>query len=55
MINTNATRMLQNICTKFAHKLSVLIVNLDLVCWGTLSDNEITSYTINRNPKIQKL
>jgi hypothetical protein len=42
VVNSDTSWMLQNICTKFTYKLSVLIVDLNLVCRTSFCDYDIS-------------
>lgn len=49
VINTNTTRVLKNVSSKFAKELAILIVDLDLMSWRSFGDNKISRYSINSN------
>ena len=42
VVHRNASRMLQDVRTELAHKLTILVVDLNLVSWTAFGHNEVT-------------
>lgn len=43
VVNTNAARMLKDVGAKLSNKLSVLVVDLNLMCWRPLGHNNVSA------------
>lgn len=42
VVDGHSSWMLENVGTKFANELAILVVDLDLVSWTSLCDNDVT-------------
>lgn len=55
IVNTNSTRMLEDVSAEFAQELAILIVDLNLMSWTAFGHNEVSSDAINCHTKQKRL